>query len=231
MGVVVFNSSSNMRIFITLASLLALAECRRYLCDDGTRPICPDGTRAVYNRPTGKNNRKSNYFPPPVCSGEGPALCIDGSTPRVRFNTCPAEEKKCPKGEGQGPHDRPFHACADGSQCKCPGGGEGCKFRYRRCGKGQKCRKRCKSGEPHCPWFTKNRNQHNGIRKFNTGAERPGNKEGGHHWGKCYQSYCNYRLIDPTGRVHCVRVERSEDLQWRCCGCTNIKYACRDQCK
>merc|ERR1711942_566799 len=172
-----------MRIIIAIAFLWTLAECRRHLCDDGTRPICPDGSRAVYNRPTGKNTKKSKYFPPPVCSGEGPAICRDGSTPSVRFNTCSAEEKKCPKGQGQGPHDKPFHTCGDGSQCKCPGGGEGCKFRYRQCKNGQKCRKRCKSGVPHCPWFTKNRNPHNGTRIHNTGPNRPGNKEGGHHWG------------------------------------------------
>merc|ERR1711942_558635 len=70
--------------------------------------------------------------------------------------------------------------------CKCPGGGKGCQFRYRRCANKKRCRKRCKSGVPHCPWFTKNRNPHNGTRIHNTGPKRPGNKEGGHHWGGKY---------------------------------------------
>merc|ERR1712025_519545 len=219
MGSPSFNA---MRIIIAIAFLLALSECRRHLCDDGTRPICPDRTSAVYNRPTGKNSRKSNYFPPPVCSGVFPPFCLDGSTPRVRFNTCPAEEKKCPKGQGQGPHDRPFHACADGSQCKCPGGGEGCQFHYKRCANGQKCHKGCKSGVPHCPWFTKSRNSHNGIRQYNTGANRPGNKRG----GSCSRAYCSKLLVDPTGRIRCDRII-PKDLKWQCCGCTNIRNACK----
>merc|ERR1712243_404812 len=87
MGVVVFNSTSNMRIFITLASLLALAECRRHLCDDGTRPICPDGTKAVYNRPTGKIPRDPHISHPLyVREKESPHVPMDqwqdtGSTP------------------------------------------------------------------------------------------------------------------------------------------------------
>merc|ERR1712025_253062 len=205
MGSPSFNA---MRIIIAIAFLLALSECRRHLCDDGTRPICPDRTSAVYNRPTGKNSRKSNYFPPPVCSGEFPPFCLDGSTPRVRFNTCPAEEKKCPKGQGQGPHDRPFHACADGSQCKCPGGGESCQFHYRRCANKKKCHKRCKSGVPHCPWFTKNRNPHNGIRKHNTGPNRPGNKEGGHHWGANYTGNVPFPHGFGSGH-HCERLYKN----------------------
>merc|ERR1712126_344941 len=40
---------------------------------------------------------------------------------------------------------------------------------------------RCAKGQPHCPWWTKNRNKHDGIREFNTGDSRPGNK--GHNWG------------------------------------------------
>merc|ERR1712179_580828 len=145
-----FSSSPflNMKIFVAIAFFVAVAECRRHLCDDGKRPVCPDGSKAVYNRPTGKNTDGSKYFPPPVCSGEGAP------------------------------------ACADGSQCKCPGGGEGCQFHYRRCANGQKCHRQCKSGVPHCPWFTKNRNKHDGIRVYNTGDNRPGNK--GHNWGPAY---------------------------------------------
>merc|ERR1712098_749629 len=217
MGVVVFNSSSNMRIFITLASLLALAECRRHLCDDGTRPICPDGTKAVYNRPTGKNTENSDYFPPPVCNGEGKPACADGSEARVRFNICSDDEKKCPTGQGFGAGDKPRPACADGSKCSCPGGGKNCAirfkrganrkscvtqckkgvphcpgggkncaFRFKRCANRKSCVTQCKKGVPHCPWWTKNRNKHDGIRNFNTGERRPGNRPEGHHWGPAY---------------------------------------------
>ena len=52
-----------MMFILAIASLLALAEGRRHLCDDGTRPICSDGSKAVYNRPTGKNTGGSTYFP------------------------------------------------------------------------------------------------------------------------------------------------------------------------
>merc|ERR1712189_57698 len=55
-----------MKFLITVAALFAIAECRRHLCDDGTRPICNDGSKAVYNRPTGKNTDGSKYFPPAV---------------------------------------------------------------------------------------------------------------------------------------------------------------------
>merc|ERR1711939_772229 len=91
-----------MKFLITVAALFAIAECRRHLCKDGTRPKCSDGTKAVYNRPTGKNTDGSKYFPPPVCSGEGAPVCADGSEARVMFNTCAPDEKKCPKGQGQG---------------------------------------------------------------------------------------------------------------------------------
>merc|ERR1719369_1599320 len=99
-----------MKFLITVAALFAIAECRRHLCDDGTRPIC-----------------------------------------------------------------------SDGSKCVCPGGAKNCQFHYRVCGNGQGCRKMCRKGQPHCPWWTKNRNKHDGIREFNTGDSRPGNK--GHNWG------------------------------------------------
>merc|ERR1712133_214839 len=112
-----------MKFLITVAALVAIAECRRHLCDDGTRPICNDGSKAVYNRPTGKNTDGSKYFPYPVCNGEGAPACADGSTPKVRFNTCSNDEKKCPTGQGQGASDKPFAPCADGSKCVCPGGG------------------------------------------------------------------------------------------------------------
>merc|ERR1712183_884786 len=137
-----FSSSQilNMKIFVAIAFFVAVAECRRHLCDDGTRPVCPDGSKAVYNRPTGKNTGGSKYFPPPVCSGEGAPACADGSEAKVRFNTCAPD--------------------------------------------GKKCHHQCKSGVPHCPWFTKNRNKHDGIRVYNTGDNRPGNK--GHNWGPAY---------------------------------------------
>merc|ERR1712228_47536 len=102
-----------MKFLITVAALFAIAEGRRHLCDDGTRPICSDG---------------SKYFPPPVCNGEGAPACADGSTPKVRFNTCSNDEKKCPTGQGQGAMDKPFAPCADGSKCVCPGGGANCQF-------------------------------------------------------------------------------------------------------
>merc|ERR1711862_775838 len=79
--------------------------------------------------------------------------------------------------------DRPFRACSDGSACSCPGPGTGCAFRYRRCANGKSCRRQCNKGQPHCPWFTKNRNRHDGIRIHNDGDNRPVNKEGGHNWG------------------------------------------------
>merc|ERR1711970_1307800 len=172
-----FSSSQllNMKIFVAIAFLVAVAECRRHLCDGGYRPICPDGTKAVYNRPTGKNTDI------PVCNGEGKPVCADGSEASPRFNVCTKDQLKCPKGQGSGADDKPFPACADGSQCKCPMGGDGCQFRYKRCSNGQSCRKQCKSGVPHCPWWTKNRNKHDGIRTYNTGANRPGNKA--KNWG------------------------------------------------
>ena len=169
----------NMMFILAIASLLALAEGRRHLCDDGTRPICSDGSKAVYNRPTGKNTGGSTYFPPPVCEGEGSPACADGSVARVRFNTCPKDLMKCPNGQGLGPNDKPFSPCADGSKCHCPG--KGCQFHYKVCDNGQGCRKQCRSGEPHCPWATKNRNKHDGIRTHNAGDSRPGN--GPHQWG------------------------------------------------
>ena len=122
---------------LAIASLLALAEGRRHLCDDGTRPICSDGSKAVYNRPTGKNTGGSTYFPPPVCEGEGSPACADGSVARVRFNTCPKDLMKCPNGQGLGPNDKPFSPCADDSKCHCPGGGKGCQFHYKVCDNGQ----------------------------------------------------------------------------------------------
>merc|ERR1719370_1076632 len=155
-----------MKIFVAIAFFVAVTDCRRQLCKDGKRPVCPDGTK---------------YFPPPVCSGEGKPACADGSVAMVRFNGCTKDNMKCPKGQGQGSSDKPFQACADGSKCKCPQGGDGCQFRYKVCTNGQSCRKQCKSGVPHCPWATKNRNKHNGIRDYNTGDNRPGNK--GHNWG------------------------------------------------
>ena len=173
-----------MKILVTIASLLVLTDCRRHLCDDGTRPICPNGYRAVYNRPTGNNYDKSSFHPPPVCGGDGSPICIDGSTPKVRFNTCTSDEKKCPTGQGWGSKDKPFSPCADGSKCSCPAGGKNCSFHYRVCSNGQGCRKMCRKGQPHCPWFTKNRNKHDGNKEFNKGEMRPGNK--GHNWGPYY---------------------------------------------
>merc|ERR1712212_52704 len=136
MGSVTETQPLNMKIFVAIAFLVAVAECRRHLCDDGTRPKCPDGSKAVYNRPTG---------------------------------------------QGFGLKDKPFPACADGSKCGCPGGGKNCQFRYKVCDNGQSCRTQCRKGVPHCPWATKNRNKHNGVKTYNSGDNRPGNK--GHNWG------------------------------------------------
>merc|ERR1711970_1498930 len=146
-----FSSSQplNMKIFVAIAFLVAVAECRRHLCDDGSRPNCPDGSKAIYNRPTGKNTKKSSYGPPPPC---------DGATP----------------------------VCNDGSEASCPGPGKNCQFHYKRCGNGQSCRKPCRSGVPHCPWWTKNRNKHDGNKVYNTGINRPANRPEGHHWGPTY---------------------------------------------
>merc|ERR1712142_11257 len=170
---------TRMRIIIAITFSLALVECRRHLCDDMTRPVCPGGAKAVYNRPTGRNTKGSTYFPPPTCPGQGPfgakPFCEDGSTPAFRFNGCKYEELKCPNGQGKPPHcpgggprcDRPFTVCQDGSPCACPGGGKGCAFVHRRCANGDKCHRQCKTGQTHCPWFTKNRNPHNGTRIHN----------------------------------------------------------------
>merc|ERR1712142_178382 len=180
-----------MRIIITIAFLLAVAECRRHLCDDGSRPRCADGSHAVYNRPTGKNTKHSTYYPPPACSGPGqipPAKCDDGSDPaHYRFNVCKDEDKKCATGKGFGPHDKPRPACPKGGPCKCPGGGKHCLFKFRRCPDGSKCHYRCRDHkQPHCPWWTKDRNEHDGIKIYNTGIRRPGNFPEGHHWGPDY---------------------------------------------
>ena len=75
--------------------------------------VCPDCSKAVYNRPTGKNTGGSTYFPPSVCEGEGSPTCADG------------------------PNDKPFSPCADGSKGHCPGGGKGCQFHYKVCDNGQ----------------------------------------------------------------------------------------------
>merc|ERR1712042_15438 len=227
-------SHSGMKIIIAITFLLSLIECRRHLCDDGTRPICPNGDQAVYNRPTGKNSRKSKYFPPPVCNGKGRPKCLDGSEAKYRLNTCSNEEMKCPKGQGQGQHDRPFPPCADGSQCKCPGGGKGCQFRYKRCLNGLKCRKRCKSGVPHCPWFTKNRNPHNGTRIHNTGPNRPGNKLP-HNWGPGIpgndpDKICFNRWVSHDN--DCSFLSGNEDLKMICCNpaCPRSRY-CSEECQ
>merc|ERR1711970_1542920 len=176
MGSVTETQPMNMKIFVAIAFFVAVAECRRHLCDDGTRPKCTDGSKAVYNRPTGKNTDGSKYFPPPVCSGEGKPVCADGSEAKVMFNQCTKDKMKCPTGQGFGPYDKPFPACADGSKCECPGKGKNCQFRYKVCGNGQSCRTQCRSGVPHCPWATKNRNKHDGVKTYNTGDNRPGNK-------------------------------------------------------
>ena len=178
-----FSSSQplKMKTLLAIAFLFAGAESRRHLCDDGKRPVCADGTRAVYNRPTGKNTDGSKYFPPPVCSGEGKPVCEDGSEPSVRFNTCSEDEKKCPTGQGFGAGDKPRPACADGSKCVCPGGGKNCQFRYKVCANRKSCVTQCRKGVPHCPWATKNRNKHDGVKTFNTGDSRPGNRP--KNWG------------------------------------------------
>jgi len=222
-----------MRIIISITFLLALAECRRHLCDDGTRPICPDGTRAVYNRPTGKNSKKSNYFPAPVCSGKGPAICIDGSTPKIRFNVCSDDEKKCPKGQGQGPNDKPFDYCADGSHCKCPGDGNSCNFYKRRCANNQKCHKRCKSGVPHCPWFTKNRNPLNDPSKYNSGRNKVH-----HNWGPGiagndpdifdFDKFCFKQWVS-HGSMDCSFLSKNKDLKKICCS-TPLMIFCQKEC-
>merc|ERR1712128_367787 len=97
-------TARSMKFFITVASLLALAECRRHLCDDGAAPICPDGSRAVYNRPTGKNTDGTSYFPPPVCNGEGSPACSDGSKCH-----CPGGGKNC---------QFRYKVCDNGQHCR-----------------------------------------------------------------------------------------------------------------
>ena len=186
----------------------------------------------MYNRPTGKNTKSSTWFP--ACKGNRRPICADGSKPKPRFNTCSLAEMKCPKGKGFGPHDKPFTPCADGSKCKCPGGGKGCQFRYRRCDNGQKCRKRCNSGVPHCPWFTKNRNPHNGTRIYNIGPERPGNKEGGHMWPGGNRR-CR-KLLEPLpGQFHCEKIKRGKRnfhyLCDVCCGLIWVHDRCFAECR
>merc|ERR1712142_340542 len=250
------------RIIIAITFSLALVECRRHLCDDMTRPVCPGGAKAVYNRPTGRNTKGSTYFPPPTCPGQGPfgakPFCEDGSTPAFRFNGCKYEELKCPNGQGKPPHcpgggprcDRPFTVCQDGSPCACPGGGKGCAFVHRRCANGDKCHRQCKTGQPHCPWFTKNRNPHNGTRIHNAGPRRPGNKEGGHHWGKDYPGHqptpapsptstttsgtslttCNSEIVLQDGSYDCDVIKSDTALLCDCCNYQSIHEKCTDIC-
>merc|ERR1712179_232097 len=100
MGSVTETQPMNMKIFVAIAFLVAVTECRRHLCEDGTRPVCPNGDKAVYNRPTGKNTDGSKYFPPPVCSGEGKPVCADGSEARVMFNQCTKDKMSVPQDKG-----------------------------------------------------------------------------------------------------------------------------------
>merc|ERR1719244_656069 len=48
-----------MKFLITVAALFAIAECRRHLCDDGTRPICSDGSKEKVKCSSGKEAYRS----------------------------------------------------------------------------------------------------------------------------------------------------------------------------
>ena len=90
----------------------------------------------------------------------------------------------------------PWQVCRDGSFPRCPFGSRTiCPFRIRKCAdrfqqqhwkKHTNCvfttrsepRRQCTVGMPHCPWFTKNRNNpwNPTEEKFNRGPNRPQNK-------------------------------------------------------
>merc|ERR1712215_151346 len=185
-------------------SLCVLVQSRRHLCDNGVLPVCANGQRALYNRPTGDNKVNLN----PVCSDGSSPTCEDGSVPKPRFNTCPRWEKKCPNGFGVGGSSEPFCPCKiPGLPCnyvqpRCPGGGTGFAFRFKRCPKtGLRPHRQCtrgKAAKAHCAWHTKDLNQPHGAPELNTnirpcnfgtcpppyneGENRPANLP--HHWPK-----------------------------------------------
>ena len=89
----------------------------------------------------------------------------------------------------------PWEVCRDGSFPRCPFGSRTiCPFRIRKCAdrfqqhqkkrgtnfftSRSEPRRQCTVGMPHCPWFTKNRNNpwNPTEEKFNRGPNRPQNK-------------------------------------------------------
>ena len=157
---------------LLLASLLSLTSARRHLCEDLTLPDCSNGDKASYN-PTGENTGH------PCPSDNVAPVCADGSEAKIRNNVCDRMEKQCPQGQGKDGTAEPFDVCGDGSFPRCPGGQRAtCPFHLRKCADRSEPRKQCKVGKPHCPWFTKNRNNPWNLteKKFNRGPNRPQNK-------------------------------------------------------
>ena len=181
-----------MKSLLLLFSLLALTAGRRHFCKDASLPVCADGSQAVYNL-VGNNNGPDGVFrhkqdKPTGCSDGSRPTCADGSTPELVFNVCADEQKQCPHGQGRGGTSKPFHVCPDGSHPVCPSGKPGtCSFSHMRCMPGgNKPHHLCHVGTPHCPWFTRNRNNEwakapggEPIKKYNTGPNRPQMKENG----------------------------------------------------
>ena len=176
-----------MKLLLILPLLFCLGHTRRYLCDDGTRPECRDGSRAVYNRPTGRNTKGSKYSPPPVCEGKRKPICSDGSAAKPRFNQCSDEQKVCPMGEGVRGGNQPFRACWLGGVPSCPDNQKNCDYWKLLCLPHKyRPHRHCNIGKPHCPWYTKNRNNIDvNPGEYNQGPNRPQNR-GPHHWGKTW---------------------------------------------
>merc|ERR1719312_595379 len=103
----------------------------------------------------------------PVCPGGAKAVYNRPTGKNTKGSTY-FPPPTCPGNPGENP------TCEDGSTPAIRF--NGCEYDELKCPNGQ-------GKAPHCPWFTKNRNPHNGIRTYNDGPNRPGNKEGGHNWG------------------------------------------------
>jgi hypothetical protein len=164
-----------MKCLLALASLLTLAAGRRYLCEDLTLPNCANGNKADYN-PIGPNKK-------PPCTDDSTPTCSDSSTPEIRNNVCTRPERQCPEGQGKAGGFEPFDVCVDGSFPRCPNGKrETCPYHVQKCADRSQPRRQCRVGKPHCPWFTRNRNNewNPTEEKFNRGPNRPQNKDSNH---------------------------------------------------
>ena len=93
------------------------------------------------------------------------------------FNLCDDEEKVCPQGQGMGGTNKPFNPCWKGGAPSCPPSAPNCPFHQMRCLPfTYQPHRLCNMGKPHCPWFTKNRNDiWDNPKEFNQGQNRPQN--------------------------------------------------------